>query len=75
MASSPCFTEGDWHGQRVSHLVNPLQATAITGPVSVTVRARECWLADALTKVVLNNPGRAEKLLAQYEAQAIMLTA
>ncbi len=73
--SSPCFTECNWHGQRVSHLVNPFQATAITGHVSVTVRARECWLADALTKVVLNSPGRAEKLLAQYEAEAFMLTA
>jgi thiamine biosynthesis lipoprotein len=73
--SSPCFTECNWHRQRVSHLVNPLQATAITGHVSVTVRARECWLADALTKVVLNAPQRAEKLLAQYEAEAFMLTA
>lgn len=73
--SSPCFTERGWRGQRVSHLVNPLRATAITRPVSVTVRARECWLADALTKVVLNAPRRAEKLLAQYEAEAFILTA
>jgi FAD:protein FMN transferase len=73
--SSPCFTERGWHEQRVSHLVNPLQCVAITGAVSVTVRARECWLADALTKVVLNTPRRAEKLLAQYEAEAFMLTA
>jgi len=73
--SSPCFTERGWHGQRVSRLVNPQQAAAITGPVSVTVRAPECWLADALTKVVLNAPRRAEKLLARYEAEAFMLTA
>jgi thiamine biosynthesis lipoprotein len=73
--SSPCCTECNWQRQRVSHLVNPLQARAITGHVNVTVRARECWLADALTKVVLNAPQRAEKLLAQYEAEAFMLTA
>lgn len=73
--SSPCFTERGWHGQRVSHLVNPRQSAAITGSVSVTVRAHECWLADALTKVVLNSPRRAEKLLARYEAEAFMLTA
>lgn len=73
--SSPCFTERGWRGQRVSHLVNPLQAVAITGNLSVTVRARECWLADALTKVVLNAPRRAEKLLAKHEAEAFMLTA
>ncbi len=73
--SSPCFTECGWRGQRVSHLVNPLQAVAITGQVSVSVRAQECWLADAMTKVVLNAPRRAEKLLAKYEAEAFMLTA
>ena len=33
------------------------------------------WLADALTKVVLNAARRAETLLARYEAEAFMLTA
>ena len=73
--SSPCFTERSWHGQRVSHLVNPLRSVAITGPVSVTVRARECWLADALTKVVLNAPRRAEEILCRHGAEAFVLTA
>ncbi len=73
--SSPCFTEKSFRGQRVSHLVNSLKQTAITGVVSVSVRAKECWLADALTKVVLNAPQRAEKLLAKYGAEAFMLTA
>ena len=73
--SSPCFTEKNFRGQRVSHLVNSKNFAAHTGGVSVTVRARECWLADALTKVVLNDPVRAETLLAKYEAEAFMLTA
>jgi FAD:protein FMN transferase len=73
--SSPCFTEKRWRGQRVSHLVNPRDDSAVTGNISVTVRARECWLADALTKVVLNAPRWAETLLAKYEAEAFMLTA
>ena len=73
--SSPCFTEKDWRDRRVSHLVNPRDDSAVTGNVSVTVRARECWLADALTKVVLNAPRWAEALLAKYEAEAFMLTA
>lgn len=72
--SSPCFTEKQHAGRRVSHLVNSLKQTAITGVVSVSVRAKECWLADALTKVVLNAPQRAEKLLAKYGAEAFMLT-
>ena len=73
--SSPCFTERDWRGQSVSHLVNSSNGEAIIGNVSVTVRARECWLADALTKVVLNAPRRAKRLLAKYEAEAFMLAA
>jgi thiamine biosynthesis lipoprotein len=73
--SSPCFTERRWQKQRVSHLVNPLSHQAITGAVSVTVCAGECWLADALTKVVLNAPSRAQELLAKYEAEAFVLTA
>lgn len=74
--SAPCFTEKNWRGRRVSHLVNPLRPDAtVTGAVSVSVRARACWLADALTKVVLNAPCRAEPLLEKYEAEAFVLTA
>jgi hypothetical protein len=39
------------------------------------VRAKECWLADALTKVVFNAPQLAHKLLAKYHAEAFILTA
>ncbi len=73
--SSPCFTEQSWRGQQVSHLVNPLQRKAVTGNLSVTVRARECWLADALTKVVLNEPRIAQRLLTKYEAEAFLFAA
>ena len=72
--SSPCFTERTWRGRRVSHLVNSLRRTAVTGAVSVTVRTRECWLADALTKVVLNAPhNHAEAMLERHRAQATVL--
>jgi FAD:protein FMN transferase len=73
--SSPCFTERPWHGRRVSHLVDPLRHTAITGGVSVSVRAAECWLADALTKIVLNAPVLAERVLARHNAEAFLFTA
>ena len=73
--SSPCFTERGWHGCRVSHLIQPQSRKAITGVVSVSVCASECWLADALTKVVLNAPRRADDLLAKHDARAIVLTA
>jgi thiamine biosynthesis lipoprotein len=71
--SSPCFTQRHWHGHQVSHLVDPIRRKAITGPVSVSVRACQCWLADALTKVVLSAPDRAQALLAKYQAEAYVL--
>jgi len=43
--------------------------------VSVSVRAGECWLADALTKVVFNAPVLAEGLLARRNAEAFVFTA
>jgi thiamine biosynthesis lipoprotein len=73
--SSPCFTEHRWRNQQVSHLVNPFTGKAITRAVSVSVRAEQCWLADALTKVVLIAPRRAETLLRKYAAEAFMLPA
>ena len=73
--SSPCFTEKKWHGKLVSHLVNPSTRNAIIGAKSVSVKAGECWLADALTKVVLNAPLRAHALLAKYRAEAFVLAA
>jgi len=73
--SSPCFTEKTFGGSRVSHLVNSLGRTAVTGAISVSVCAKECWLADALTKVVLNAPDRARKLLEKYDAEAFMVKA
>jgi thiamine biosynthesis lipoprotein len=73
--SSPCFTRRRWRGRLVSHLVRQDRRSAITRDISVSVRARECWAADALTKVVLNAPPCAERLLAQYDAEAFVLTA
>jgi thiamine biosynthesis lipoprotein len=72
--SSPCFTERVWRGRRVSHLVDSRRQEAVTGPVSVTVRAPECWLADALTKVILNAPQLAARLLPKHNAEAFLLT-
>jgi len=73
--SSPIMTECRWREQTVSHLVNPGNRHAITGNVSVTVRADECWLADALTKVVFNAPALAERLMNQHNAEAFVFTA
>ena len=74
--SSPCFTRRQWHGLTVSHLINPVHRRAIAENVSVSVRAGECWLADALTKVVLNaDSTTATRLLEAHDAEALILGA
>jgi thiamine biosynthesis lipoprotein len=73
--SAPYFTERVYRGSRVSHLVDTRTRTPITGAISVSVRARACWLADALTKVVFNAPQRAGMLLAKHDAEAFVFTA
>lgn len=73
--SSPCFTQRRSRSGWVSHLIRPEQGKAVTGHTSVTVRAKECWVADALTKVVFNNPELAESLLPAYGGDAFVLTA
>ena len=74
--SSPCFTRRQWRGRTVSHLINPVNRRAVAENVSVSVRAGECWLADALTKVVLNaDPTTARRLLETHHAEALILTA
>jgi thiamine biosynthesis lipoprotein len=73
--SSPSVTECKWRDRTVSHLVNPTSGRAVTGDISVTVRAQECWLADALTKVVLNAPALAEALMNKHNAEAYIFSA
>ena len=74
--SSPCFTRREWRGRTISHLIHPGHRRAIAENVSVSVRAGECWLADALTKVVLNaDPAITGRLLETHDAEALILGA
>jgi FAD:protein FMN transferase len=73
--TSPCFSRKTWRRQSVSHLVNTADSSAITDRMSVSVRARDCWLADGLTKVVLNAPALAPSILEKFRAEAFVLVA
>jgi len=74
--SSPCFTRRLWRGRMVSHLVDTARGRAVASRVSVSVRARDCWLADALTKVVLNaDAPLSTRLLETHHAEALVLGA
>jgi thiamine biosynthesis lipoprotein len=74
--SSPCFTRQQWRGRAICHLIDPRRRLPVAGDVSVSIRAEECWLADALTKVVLNaDPGTAARLLESHAAEALLVAA
>jgi thiamine biosynthesis lipoprotein len=73
--SSPCFSRRRWRGRTISHLVALDREKAVTADISVSVLAEECWVADALTKVVLNAPSQAGRLLALHRAEACVLAA
>jgi len=74
--SSPCFSRRQYRGRTISHLLNPGTRRPVTDGISVSVRADECWLADALTKVVLNaDTATATRLLQEHHAEAFVLSA
>ncbi len=73
--SAPYFSARCWRGRTVSPLVHPPTREPFTSPVSVSVRASRCVLADALTKVVLADACDAESVLTAFGAQALVLSA
>jgi thiamine biosynthesis lipoprotein len=60
-------------GRLVTPLVHPGTGRALAPFTGVTVRARTCMAADALTKVVLAGAARAPRLLGRHHAQALLL--
>jgi thiamine biosynthesis lipoprotein len=56
-------------------LRHPRTGESLCAATSVTVLAKSCMTADALTKVVAADPARAAGVLARYGAEAIVLDA
>ena len=54
-------------------LIDGQKRRSLTSSISVTVAARDCMTADALTKIVFALRKRAAGLLAQYHADALLL--
>jgi FAD:protein FMN transferase len=72
--SATCFSRRGLGDRQVSALIDPRRGMPYVGPASVSVRARDCMTADALTKVVLfGAPAVAERVLEVYEARAYVL--
>ncbi len=57
-----------------SAVIEPRTGLPVTGLIGATVRAPECMLADALTKVVMAMGEAATPLLAHYGASALFVS-
>ncbi len=72
--SAAYYSRSSADGRETSALIDPRSGNSYIGDRSISVRARECMTADALTKVVLfADPGIAERCLALFEAEAWVL--
>jgi len=57
----------------VTPLIHPHTRSASSSTRSITVLASDCMHADALTKVVQADPAQAAKILARYQARAVIV--
>lgn len=62
-------------GELVTTLVDPQTRTACKVGRSVTVLAKECKIADALTKIVHVDPAHANAVLNRFNARALIVEA
>ncbi len=73
--SAAYFANRRHHWRKVSHILHPRTRKPMRSNVSVSVFAKTCVQADALTKVVLlDEPHAWQKLLTKEEASAVFVT-
>lgn len=70
--SASYFTKKIYKKQQVSHIVDPLNQTAVVSDSSFTVLASQAWLADALTKVLMLNQNVEHRCFQRFGAQAVI---
>ena len=61
------------NGKQVTPLIDPRQDEPCISERSVTILARECMIADALTKVFYAEPEAGNALLNHYDAAALIM--
>ena len=71
--SAGYYRERLHQGRRVTPIIHPHSRAACESGLSVTVLARDCMTADALTKVVYANPRGASAVLKAYKARALIV--
>lgn len=71
--SAGYYSEQRNDGRMVLPIIRPQSGMACESGRSVTVLAKDCMTADALTKVVYANPRTALPVLALYKARALII--
>jgi thiamine biosynthesis lipoprotein len=71
--SAGYFRNRPWAGRVCCPIVHPGTRALCDARRSVTVFADDCQTADALTKTVYADPARADRVLQQYRARAVVL--
>jgi thiamine biosynthesis lipoprotein len=74
MATSAAYFLAERSARARAAIIEPLSGEARAPFASVTVRARSCMIADALTKVVMLRGEGAAAVLAQQAADALVVT-
>jgi thiamine biosynthesis lipoprotein len=71
--SAGYYSERLHQGRIVTPIIHPHNKVACASGHSVTVLAKDCMTADALTKVVYANPRGATEVLRTYKARALIV--
>lgn len=71
--SAGYYRERLHQGRMVTPIIHPHSGAACASGLSVTVLAKDCMTADALTKVVYANPRGAAAVLQSYKARALIV--
>lgn len=71
--SAGYYSECLHQGRMVTPIIHPHSKVACESGRSVTVLAKDCMTADALTKVVYANPRGAAEVLKRYKARALIV--
>lgn len=71
--SAGYYSERMHQEQMVTPIIHPHSKLACASGYSVTVLAKDCMTADALTKVVYANPRGAAAVLKSYKARALIV--
>lgn len=70
--SAHYFSQKQWQRKQVSAIVNPRDHSPCLNPVSVSVFAPFCMVADALTKAVMLEGNPRASFLKKFSARAIL---